>query len=114
MYLFHFSFFDSFNDRYKLLKKNIQQFMIIQFGIATFRHVPYENTYKVDCFNSYLFPKSIPLKNRHLIWQVAALEFLCKHNFEFNKVCCLSKIVYYKTYLCLLVQIICLILIHIF
>lgn len=88
--------------------------MIIQFGIATFRHVPYENTYKVDCFNSYLFPKSIPLKNRHLIWQVAALEFLCKHNFEFNKVCCLSKIVYYKTYLCLLVQIICLILIHIF
>lgn len=79
------SFFDSFNDRYKLLKKNIQQFMIIQFGIATFRHVPYENTYKVDCFNFYLFPKSIPLKNRHLIWQVAALEFLCKHNFEFNK-----------------------------
>ncbi|XP_043507730.1 pre-piRNA 3'-exonuclease trimmer-like isoform X2 [Frieseomelitta varia] len=79
------SLFDSLNDRYKTLKKNIQQFTIVQFGIATFHHVPSENVYKTECFNFYLFPKSIPLKNRKISWQVTSLNFLCKHNFDFNK-----------------------------
>ncbi|KAK9302513.1 hypothetical protein QLX08_005504 [Tetragonisca angustula] len=79
------SLFDTLNDRYKTLKKNIQQFTIVQFGIATFRHVPFENAYKTECFNFYLFPRSIPLKNRKISWQVTSLNFLCKHNFDFNK-----------------------------
>ncbi|KOX76046.1 Poly(A)-specific ribonuclease PARN-like domain-containing protein 1 [Melipona quadrifasciata] len=77
--------FDTLNDRYETLKKNIQQFAIVQFGIATFHHIPFENAYETKCFNFYLFPKSVPLQNRKLSWQVTSLNFLCKHNFDFNK-----------------------------
>ncbi|KAK1120281.1 hypothetical protein K0M31_012641 [Melipona bicolor] len=79
------SLFDTLNDRYETLKKNIQQFAIVQFGIGTFHHIPFENAYKTKCFNFYLFPKSVLLKNRKLSWQVTSLNFLCKHNFDFNK-----------------------------
>ena len=72
--------------------------MIVQFGIATFRHVPFENTYETECFNVYLFPQSIPLKNKKISWQVTSLNFLCKHNFDFNKVS-YDNITWNKTYL---------------
>lgn len=68
-------------------KRNIQQFVIVQFGITTFYRVPSENAYKADSFSFYLFPRSIPLKNRQLSWEVEAIDFLHKHGFDFNKVC---------------------------
>ena len=79
------SLFDTLNDRYISWKRNIQQFVIVQFGITTFYRVPSENAYKADSFSFYLFPKSIPLKSRQLSWEVEALHFLYKHGFDFNK-----------------------------
>ncbi|CAK9798256.1 Pre-piRNA 3'-exonuclease trimmer [Anthophora plagiata] len=79
------SFFDTVSDRYNSLKRNIQPFVIIQFGIGTFHHVSKENAYIAQCFNFYLFPRPVPFKNRQFSFQVTALEFLYKHNFEFNK-----------------------------
>ncbi|OAD62005.1 Poly(A)-specific ribonuclease PARN-like domain-containing protein 1 [Eufriesea mexicana] len=80
-----YSLFDTLADRYKMLKKNIQQFIIAQFGITVFRHNISENTYTAQCFNFYLFPKSFPYKNRQFSCQVSALEFLRKYGFEFDK-----------------------------
>lgn len=80
-----FSLFDLLSHRYSILRDNIQPFKIVQFGIAVFQRNLDENTYTAECFNFYLFPKPVPFKNRQLSWQVTALEFLYKHNFEFNK-----------------------------
>ncbi|XP_033190589.1 pre-piRNA 3'-exonuclease trimmer isoform X2 [Bombus vancouverensis nearcticus] len=79
------SLFDTLNDRYMAWKRNIQQFVIVQFGITTFYRVPSNNAYKADSFSFYLFPRSIPLKNRQLSWEVEAIDFLYKHGFDFNK-----------------------------
>ncbi|XP_076289779.1 pre-piRNA 3'-exonuclease trimmer [Lasioglossum baleicum] len=80
-----YSLFDSIDDRYKLLKQTLKPFIIIQFGIAAFQHIPNENVYKAKCYNFYLLPRSVPFKNRKFSLQVSALEFLSIHNFDFNK-----------------------------
>ncbi|XP_050486227.1 pre-piRNA 3'-exonuclease trimmer-like isoform X2 [Bombus huntii] len=85
--IFYKILFDTLNDRYMAWKRNIQQFVIVQFGITTFYRVPSNNAYKADSFSFYLFPRSIPLKNRQLSWEVEAIDFLYKHGFDFNKVC---------------------------
>ncbi|XP_029056046.2 pre-piRNA 3'-exonuclease trimmer-like isoform X1 [Osmia bicornis bicornis] len=80
-----YSLFDSLDVRYKKLKNTIENFSIIQFGISVFHHVPDMNFYDAQCFNFYLLPRALPLTNNQITWQVGALEFLSKHNFDFNK-----------------------------
>ncbi|XP_012149652.1 pre-piRNA 3'-exonuclease trimmer isoform X2 [Megachile rotundata] len=80
-----YSFFDSLDARYKKLKDTIENFTIIQYGITVFHHAIDMNLYDADCFTFYLLPRSLPLKNKQLTWQVDALEFLSRHNFDFNK-----------------------------
>ncbi|XP_076232531.1 pre-piRNA 3'-exonuclease trimmer isoform X2 [Calliopsis andreniformis] len=80
-----YSLFDSLSVRYEKLRENIQPFLIIQCGLAIFHHVHDENVYIAKCFNFYLLPRSVPFKNRQFSWQVAALEFLSAHHFDFKK-----------------------------
>ncbi|XP_053994436.1 pre-piRNA 3'-exonuclease trimmer-like [Hylaeus volcanicus] len=82
---FKYSLFDTVDIRYQNIKNNIQPFVIIQCGIATFQHVPRENRYNVQCYNFYLMPRSVPYNNRQFSWQVAALEFLSANKFDFGK-----------------------------
>ncbi|XP_043260056.1 pre-piRNA 3'-exonuclease trimmer-like [Colletes gigas] len=82
---FKYSLFDSLHIRYTNLKENIESFVIVQYGIAAFQHIPDINSYAVKCYNFYLIPRSLPLKNRQFTWQVSALEFLSTNNFDFNK-----------------------------
>ncbi|KAL6437323.1 hypothetical protein ACFW04_005079 [Cataglyphis niger] len=79
------SLFDSINERYEKQRCNIQSYIIIQFGITAFQRVQNENEYTAEAFNFFVLPKSIPSKNRQLIWQIAALEFLTAYEFDFNK-----------------------------
>ncbi|CAL7951721.1 unnamed protein product [Xylocopa violacea] len=79
------SLFDDLDNHYKLLRKNIQPFIISQFGIAVFHHVRSQNTYEAVCYNFYLFPRPVPFKNRKFTCQASALEFLHKHQFNFYK-----------------------------
>ncbi|XP_026671379.1 pre-piRNA 3'-exonuclease trimmer-like isoform X2 [Ceratina calcarata] len=78
------SLFDTLDERYQNLKKNIEQYKIIQFGITLFRHSK-ENAYRADCYSFHLLQKPLPFKNRQLTFQLSALEFLCLHKFDFNK-----------------------------
>ncbi|KOC67680.1 Poly(A)-specific ribonuclease PARN-like domain-containing protein 1 [Habropoda laboriosa] len=80
------SFFDTLEDRYNTLRRNIRPFIIIQFGITTFRHDPEENAYIARCFNFHLFPRPVPFNNRQFSCQATALEFLDRHNSNFSKV----------------------------
>lgn len=86
-YNHHCSLFDSINERYEKQKRNIEPHIIIQFGICTFQRVQHENKYTAEIFNFFLLPRTIPSMNRSFVWQVAALEFLSKHGFDFNEVC---------------------------
>lgn len=87
LFNYHCSLFDSINERYEKQKRNIEPHIIIQFGICTFQRVQHENKYTAEIFNFFLLPKNIPSMNRSFVWQVAALEFLSKHGFDFNEVC---------------------------
>lgn len=79
------SLFDSTAERYAKLKRNIEPFIIVQYGITALQHVPKENTYKSKSFNFSLTPRSTTLKHRQFSWQVEALEFLSLYNFNFNQ-----------------------------
>lgn len=79
-----FSLFDSNEERYQNLKANIESYIGIQFGITTFEFK--DNCYKAQAFSFYVFPKALPSMNPQFKWQSESIEFLCKHNFDFNKV----------------------------
>lgn len=79
------SLFDSIHERYKNNRSHIQPHIIIQFGISAFHRVHDENKYTAEAFNFFLLPRSIPSKNRQFLWQIASLEFLTTHEFDFNK-----------------------------
>ncbi|XP_043665751.1 pre-piRNA 3'-exonuclease trimmer-like isoform X1 [Vespula pensylvanica] len=79
------SLFDTIEERYEKLRKSSEKFIIIQFGITCIEQLPYQNKYKTKMFKFFLFPSSIPIKNRQFLWQVAAIEFLSLNDFNFNK-----------------------------
>ncbi|KAL2716039.1 pre-piRNA 3'-exonuclease trimmer-like isoform X1 [Vespula squamosa] len=80
------SLFDTVEERYEKLRRTSEKFIIIQFGITCIEQVPNSNKYNAKTFNFFLLPGSIPIKNRQFLWQVAAIEFLSFHSFNFNKV----------------------------
>ncbi|XP_053598908.1 pre-piRNA 3'-exonuclease trimmer [Microplitis demolitor] len=79
------SLFDTMPQRYKKLRENINSFIAIQLGISTFKYIRDDNKYNVDTYNFYLLPRQLPFDDRQFLWQVGALEFLTRHNFNFNK-----------------------------
>ncbi|KAG7212344.1 hypothetical protein KM043_012665 [Ampulex compressa] len=82
------SLFDTCEERYEKLRRNIEPFRIVEFGISAFRHKQSENTYTVTSFNFYVMPKSILSDSGQISWQISALEFLAAHKFDFNKAIC--------------------------
>ena len=78
---------DSANERYKKLKKSIQLFSAIQIGLSTFRYCNEQKAFISDSYNFYLFPRNYGL-SADLInsFQTSSVEFLCKYEFDFNKV----------------------------
>ncbi|KAF7409761.1 hypothetical protein HZH68_004142 [Vespula germanica] len=79
------SLFDTIEERYEKLRKTSENFIIIQFGITCIEQVPSQNKYNTKMFKFFLFPASIPIKNRQFLCQVAAIEFLALNGFNFNK-----------------------------
>ncbi|KAK2580021.1 hypothetical protein KPH14_012310 [Odynerus spinipes] len=80
------SLFDTTDERYAKIRRTIEPFIIIQFGITAFQRIREENKYTAQIFNFFLLPTSIPTKNRQFLWQISAVEFLSSYNFDFNKV----------------------------
>ncbi|XP_046815939.1 pre-piRNA 3'-exonuclease trimmer-like [Vespa crabro] len=79
------SYFDTIEEQYEYLRKTTESFIIIQFGITAVTKLETDK-YKTATFNFYLFPMSIPTKNRRFLCQVGAVEFLSSYYFDFNKV----------------------------
>lgn len=80
------TFFDTVEERYSILKQNIEHFVILQFGLSAFHYDRETNQYAADVYNFYLFPHSFGSTESRFLCQASALEFLCQNNFNFNKV----------------------------
>jgi poly(A)-specific ribonuclease len=64
------------------MKSHIKNYVIIQFGLAAFHFNETTNSYSADVFNVYLFPRlDVSFK-----FQSTSVQFLCRYNFDFNKV----------------------------
>jgi len=73
---------DSPQERYVKLKKSVQTYNLIQIGLSTFRYCSEQKIFISDSHNFYLFPRNYDSK---CTMQSSAVEFLCQHEFDFNK-----------------------------
>eukprot|EP00112_Aurelia_sp_Birch-Aquarium-sp1_P016252 Seg367.2 transcript_id=Seg367.2/GoldUCD/mRNA.D3Y31 product="Pre-piRNA 3'-exonuclease trimmer" protein_id=Seg367.2/GoldUCD/D3Y31 len=77
---------DTAEMRYAKLRKNVTQSTVSQIGISAFvPSIKKKNSYAVETFNVYLFPGSFGPVDTRFVCQASAVEFLCEHNFNFNK-----------------------------
>ncbi|XP_043272276.1 pre-piRNA 3'-exonuclease trimmer-like isoform X2 [Venturia canescens] len=79
------SLFDSPKERYTKLRKNIEPFIAIQFGLTAFTYVKHENKYNAESFEFYLIPRPLPTKNRTFLVQAVTLQFHTFYKFDFNE-----------------------------
>ncbi|XP_078361002.1 poly(A)-specific ribonuclease PNLDC1-like isoform X2 [Oculina patagonica] len=80
------SLFDDPETRYKKLKKTASQFLISQFGLTAFvQSKDDSNKYVAHTYNFFLYPHSFGPLDVRFLSQASSLEFLCQHNFNFNK-----------------------------
>ncbi|XP_003726420.1 pre-piRNA 3'-exonuclease trimmer [Strongylocentrotus purpuratus] len=79
------SLFDTPAQRYEKLRRMAMQYTICQLGVSAFVKVPNTNTYEAHTYNFHLFPRSISSLDARFTCQASSIEFLCKHNFNFNK-----------------------------
>lgn len=79
------SLFDTIEERYEKMRKAVEPFIVLQFGITAFKRIPNDNRYTAKIFNFYLLPSSIAAKNKQFVWQVSTIEFLSSYNFDFNQ-----------------------------
>ncbi|XP_046744638.1 pre-piRNA 3'-exonuclease trimmer-like [Diprion similis] len=79
------SLFDTVEDRYQILKSSIKRCIAIQVGLTTYNCDRDVNKYNAEVFNFYLFPNVAPGRDTVFEWRASAIEFLCSHKFDFNK-----------------------------
>ncbi|GBN13375.1 Poly(A)-specific ribonuclease PARN [Araneus ventricosus] len=79
--------FDTMEERYFKLRERCSNFLIIQFGLTTFKYHPEEKKYTHCDFNFYVFPRPhIRQAPDPRFWcQSSSLHFLASHKYDFNK-----------------------------
>ncbi|ESO97720.1 hypothetical protein LOTGIDRAFT_152814 [Lottia gigantea] len=78
------SLFDTSDERYVKLKKNVSEFTMSQIGISAFVNKE-SYRYEAHTFNFYLFPTAFGSFDVRFKCQASSLSFLCRYNFDFNK-----------------------------
>lgn len=58
----------------------------MQIGVSAFAFDAENNSYEVDMYTFYVFPKKFHDMNSMFVFQSSSLQFLCTYNFDFNKV----------------------------
>ena len=81
-----YSLFDDGNQRYSKLRVSAQRSIISQVGLSFFFQDKATLNYEVDSFNFYLCPRSCGNQDQRFLCQASSIEFLTRHNFDFNKV----------------------------
>ncbi|KAK7080620.1 hypothetical protein SK128_019042, partial [Halocaridina rubra] len=76
--------FDDGPSRYSKLCSNFRHVTVCQIGLSTFKGVPHTNAYDVTSYNFFLRPHSSVSHDPTFVCQTTSIEFLQKHNFDFN------------------------------
>jgi hypothetical protein len=78
---------DVADQRYQKLKASVQMYSVVQVGLSAFRYCNEQKTFISDSYNFYLFPRNYGIYGDVISsFQTSCVEFLCKHEFDFNKV----------------------------
>ncbi|GJQ72312.1 hypothetical protein Trydic_g3401 [Trypoxylus dichotomus] len=79
--------FDSQKLYYEKIRRGCRDFLVIQFGLCTFRYDNENKCFKQRAFNFYIFPKAIPkyVSDQRFLCQVSSIDFLVAQDFDFNK-----------------------------
>ncbi|KAI8145513.1 CAF1 family ribonuclease-domain-containing protein [Fennellomyces sp. T-0311] len=79
---------DTLDNRYAEYREATSRFIIIQFGMCTFKWDEPSGRYMAKPFNFYIFPTSMTGRiqpDRLFMTQAQAFDFLSKQSFDFNK-----------------------------
>ena len=77
--------FDDVEQKYQKFKHCCSRMNAFQFGISTFKFDEKKSMYVERPFNAYVFPHSEILGNKTTQFKASNIQFLMKHNFDFNK-----------------------------
>ncbi|KAL4714556.1 hypothetical protein ACJJTC_006602 [Scirpophaga incertulas] len=77
--------FDNNEDRYQKMRKDVRHMIMTQIGLTVFQYDRDIDTYVANSYTFHLCPQSFGEIDQSFIFQASTLEFLCKHNFDFNK-----------------------------
>ncbi|XP_022911261.2 poly(A)-specific ribonuclease PARN-like [Onthophagus taurus] len=79
--------YDTQKSYYEKVRKGCKDFLVIQYGICTFRYDEKSKSFKHQAFNFYIFPKAVPkhVPDQRFLCQASSIDFLITQNFDFNK-----------------------------
>lgn len=75
--------YDTPGQRYDHLRRNAQDYLVVQFGLSAFRLDDEKQRYSQSTFNFYLFPRSG--SQGSFLCQPSSLDFLVTNGFDFNR-----------------------------
>jgi hypothetical protein len=76
---------DDAEQRYARVRTSAQNFLIMQFGLATFQWSTLTGCYEAQTYNFYIFPRPSGGMDYRFTCQASSLDFLREHGFDFNK-----------------------------
>lgn len=81
------NYFDSVEDRYRILRGSCSSFLLVQFGMVVFFYDPDTDTFTHSAFNFYVFPRQVANSSPNVRFscEASSLEFLASWGFDFNK-----------------------------
>ncbi|XP_037973775.2 pre-piRNA 3'-exonuclease trimmer [Plutella xylostella] len=77
--------FDTNEERYSRLTNEVSQMIMTQVGLTMFQYERDTDTYVATGYTFHLSPQAFGDIDQSFIFQASTLNFLCKHNFDFNK-----------------------------
>ncbi|KAL4096600.1 hypothetical protein QTP88_021521 [Uroleucon formosanum] len=80
-----FSLFDTNEERYNKLHQIVSDITCIQLGIAIYVYDDKIKKFKTSTYSVYTYPQTFYKSDSVVNFQTSCVEFLCKHNFDFNK-----------------------------
>jgi len=81
------SAFDLPAERYSKVQESASQFLLVQFGLATFHYDAANDRFSHRAFNVYVWPRPLGrgAPDRRFLSQTSSIDFLIQQGFDFNK-----------------------------
>ncbi|KAJ2952915.1 hypothetical protein O0L34_g7283 [Tuta absoluta] len=77
--------FDTPEERYDRIKTEVSKMIMTQVGLTMFQYDREHDSYIATGYTFHLCPQVFGDIDQSFIFQASTLQFLCRHNFDFNK-----------------------------